>query len=602
MEMFFYLTIMPFIFGAIVTISNSYRLISIVAVGFLSIVSIYGFFNPEAISFSIETPTHHILQILDFILISYFLYQGFKYRDFKTKIFALTQLALYTVVISTTAESSSFDILFDSLSYFMFILINIVGGLIVIYALGYIEYEDFSIEKKRAFIGILLAFLGVMNAIVVTNSLEIFFLLFETTTLASYLLIRYRMDDISIKNGIKALYMNQVGGVALLVGMVILNLNEDSIYFSEIISNQNIIFLPFAILALAGLIKGAQTPFDGWLLGAMVAPTPVSAILHSSTMVKIAPFLIIKLSPILSQSLAGKIVAIFSGFVFISSGLSALYKSNFKEILAHSTISLLGLMIALAAVGTNLTIIASIMLLFFHGVSKAMLFLQAGILEKIYHLKDINDMDSLLSKAPLTTLFILFGFISISLPPFGAFFGKFLAIEGLASEILLVTMMAIGGVVLVLLYLKVSAKLLIKQRESLIKESVPNYMFTPNLFLTLILITTGFFIAPFISNIVAPIAMEITQTSLSISSNSLGLTLKFTEIEFWEIAIGSLILISIPALTLVKLPNIDRVKEYNCAESVNIEIKSYFFKMPTKLFNTIGAIFFVLIILGGFYV
>lgn len=142
-------------------------------------------------------------------------------------------------------------------------------------------------------------------------------------------------------------------------------------------------------------------PFSKWLLGAMVAPTPVSALLHSSTMVKIAPFIILRLSPALKDTPVAYVIMALTGFVFIAAAIGALSQDNFKRILAHSTIALLALMIMMAAVATPVTITASLILVLFHGISKSMLFLNAGILEKVFHLKQSSDMDKLGESGPL---------------------------------------------------------------------------------------------------------------------------------------------------------------------------------------------------------
>jgi ech hydrogenase subunit A len=184
---------------------------------------------------------------------------------------------------------------------------------------------------------------------------------------------------------------------------------------------------------MAALVKGASLPFEGWLLGAMVAPTPVSAMLHSATMVKIAPYLILKLSPALALSVVGGIISVIGALVFVSASYLALSRSMFKEVLGYSTVALLGLMMALAAVGTSESIALAMALMLFHALSKALLFLSAGALERLHHAKEIGDMKGMVERSPKTVGFILFGFMSLTLPPFGLFMGKMFAIESVAS-------------------------------------------------------------------------------------------------------------------------------------------------------------------------
>jgi ech hydrogenase subunit A len=233
---------------------------------------------------------------------------------------------------------------------------------------------------------------------------------------------------------------------------------------------------------MAALVKGAQIPFDGWLLGAMVAPTPVSAILHSATMVKIAPWLLLQLSPALAGTATGLLLSTLGGLVFAAAAYLALSRSLFKEILGYSTISLLGLMIALAALGTPEAVTLTMVMILFHALSKALLFLGAGAVEKLHHRKDVEQMKGLVAYAPLSARFLLFGFVSLTLPPFGLFVVKLFAIEELArllrsSPGLLPLLLAVlvGSTLLVLLYFKATAAILSRPSdlEVPVREKMP---------------------------------------------------------------------------------------------------------------------------------
>jgi ech hydrogenase subunit A len=189
----------------------------------------------------------------------------------------------------------------DKLTVFMFLLINVISGIIAIYSIQYIDGEDCSAFRKKYFLSILFWFIAVMNLIVSSDNMEYFFLFFELTTLASYLFIGFRKDETAVKNAITALWMNQIGVLAILVAIYFITINNyGEATFTNLLAHASAsgILVPLALFSVAALIKGAQMPFSKWLLGAMVAPTPVSALLHSSTMVKIAPFIILRLSPL----------------------------------------------------------------------------------------------------------------------------------------------------------------------------------------------------------------------------------------------------------------------------------------------------------------
>ncbi|HLD22493.1 MAG TPA: proton-conducting transporter membrane subunit, partial [Sulfuricurvum sp.] len=203
----------------------------------------------------------------DIVLLLFFLYQGKLFNHPKVMLLAAMQLVLYGYIESIAPEAGSAEIVVDELSKFMFLIINTVGGIIVLYSVKYMEDEPVSPLKKRLFIGGLLVFLSVMNLIVIANSILLFFFLFEMTTLASYLLIAFRNDELSRANALKALWMNQIGGVVILLGALVAIIGFKSVMFDTLLqSSGGMILLAVALLSMAALVKGASIPFEGWLL------------------------------------------------------------------------------------------------------------------------------------------------------------------------------------------------------------------------------------------------------------------------------------------------------------------------------------------------
>ena len=432
------LLVLPLLFATLLSFLNRRVRNGVAIVGVLSLsaLALLVWFDERFVSFELHYLIKYFFICVDTVLLLFFVWVGWRMKHTLVSLLAIVQLLLFVGVLSVAPHESGNDIVVDKLSAMMYLVINIVGGVIVVYALEYIETEPFTQAKKNRFVAILMLFLGVMNLVVSANNIEIFFLAFELTTLSSYLLIGYRQDELSITNSLKALWMNQIGGVMILLGVLSSIMLYSTLYFDRLIAGASgYMLLPIVFLIFAALIKGASFPFHPWLLGAMVAPTPVSAILHSATMVKIAPFLILKLAPSFSLFVSTT-VALFGGFVFMVASLMALNRDFFKEILALSTVALLALMMALAALGNEKATMAAMILIFFHAISKALLFLQAGVLEKLYHAKYISDINSLVEKAPQTIFFILVGFASLMLPPFGAFVAKFMAFEALSQAIL----------------------------------------------------------------------------------------------------------------------------------------------------------------------
>lgn len=540
---------------------NSIRVRNVVTyiyVFVLMFISLNVFFSSSTITLNFPHVYHQIFIFIDSAVLLYFLHQALKYKNKLVLLFALAQIILFGIVLLMEPSANSYDILIDSVSLVMLLVVNIIGGIIIIYALKYIASEDFKECKKNLFIAILFFFLGVMNLLVSTNNLEIFFLAFELTTLCSYILIRYRLDDLAVQNALRALWMNQIGGVAILLALIASIMYYETIYLDVLLKVVDDMFLlPISLLIIAAFVKGASIPFDRWLLGAMVAPTPVSAILHSATMVKIAPYLILKIAPAFSPMLA-MLVLYFGSFVFMSASILALSKDFFKEILGYSTIALLGFMMAIAALGTEEAIQIVLILIVFHAISKALLFFQAGILEKVYHLKYLHDIDYLASRSKLVVFFVLVGFASLTLPPFGAFIGKFSSIELLSSlieknifYIFPLVFILLGSVFLTLLYFKVVTKLLPKTNEEFEEVEIPfTYKFTS----------------------FALVALLIGGVYVSYLYSFLGTT---------EIVISSvLIVVTMLMLFVVNFKNVKIVKEYNCAEKDDKELGAFYFEIP----------------------
>ena len=550
-----------------------------------------------------------LMDVYDFGLLIYFLYVGLKYKNGYVTSLAILQITLLIIVLLILPHSDTANIYVDKLSVFIYIIVALVGTPIVIYATKYMDYNE---KNKHTFVAILLWFLGVMNFAVSVNNIEWFFALFETTTLASYALISFRKDEEAIKNGILALWMNQIGGVAILIALMLMIKENGYYHFTDILNHpQTVAIAALGFLSLSALVKGAQMPFQNWLLGAMVAPTPVSAILHSATMVKIAPYLILRIAPVIKHTLLAKLLIITTGYVFVTAAIIALTQDNFKKILAYSTISLLGLMMLTAAVGTPIAITASLVLILFHAFAKGFLFIEAGILEKVFHVKYINQMRRLIERAPLTMMFIFFGFLNMTFVPFGVFIGKWMMIEEASnflthgSYIILIVLVGAGSAFLSILYMKVLG---VSVRKA---HGIENIKFIPlpktfnfvSFWYYLILLCLTIFIAPLIANFVVSIAKTFTVLPINIHSSDLSLIINNSTLYFWQILGALFILILIHALPYVVKFKADFVPPYNCGENHPKYLGTWDFKCIQKyepfLMAFSIALFIITVVLGG---
>lgn len=587
----------------------------------LSGISLYLFLShgSEALRFTVPHSVSLGITIADFALLAFVLGVGIKQKNIIVGLLALVQAAVLFYLVRQMPVEEAPQFYIDKLSLFMFVLVNVVSGIIAIFSLKYIEEEDCSKFRKRYFMSMIFWFIAAMNLVVSADNLEYFYLFFELTTLASYLFIRFRKDEISKKNALTALWMNQIGGLAILGAMAytILSPTIGAPSFTALLASAPTagLMMPLALVAIAGLVKGAQYPFSKWLIGAMVAPTPVSALLHSSTMVKIAPFLMLRIAPAIKGTPVATVIICLTAFVFIASAVAALSQDTFKKILAHSTIALLALMILMAAVGSPVAIIASLMLILFHGLSKCMLFLNAGVLERVFHLKETSMMDRLGEIGPFTALITAVGFMSLLLPPFGAFIGKWFSIEALGASntydklivALVLVAIACGGAVLSLLYFKVLGAIISRSGavDRPLHEKIPALFNAPIVTLLVVILLSSLFLPHFIPGYFAPLAADIMNAPVVITTTG------------WTIAIGNISLPILPILAAfvllpvsiigamtVRFKNVDRAKEYMCGENINYQFSSFYFSTEklNSYFISIGVVFFAAILLVAYLV
>ena len=382
-----------------------------------------------------------IISILDFAILIFYLYIGFSLRNWLVLIFSLTQLiplAYFEFVMKAHIVVTPAFVV-DHLAIVMTMVISIIGSLICVFAIRYMYDHEHHLHleksKQSRFFFWLVLFLGAMNGLVFANNLVWLYFFWEVTTLCCYQLISHDRTEIAIKNAARALWMNATGGTAFIFAIIYLYATQggaNALSMQTIIGGSlqgSLILLPIALLCYTGCTKAAQMPFQTWLLGAMVAPTPVSALLHSSTMVKAGVYLVLRLAPAYAGTHLSMVIAMVGAFTFFGASALAVSQTTGKRVLAYSTIANLGLIIACAGINTPLAIAAAILLIIFHAISKGLLFLCAGTIEHQIWSREIEDMEGLAAKAPLTTLITAIGILSMFLPPFGMLLGKWIAIE-----------------------------------------------------------------------------------------------------------------------------------------------------------------------------
>ena len=333
----------------------------------------------------------------------------------------------------------------DKLSVIMALINGLVGGGICLYALGYMrEYHQVAhrdvADRRPFFFALLFIFMGAMFGLIFANNLVWLFLFWEITTLCSFLLIGYTQTDEAKRNALRALVMNLAGGLAFAVAIVWLHRQTGSIELQKLVAmgmhggaDKLLVLVPAALLCFAGITKSAQLPFSNWLLGAMVAPTPVSALLHSSTMVKAGVYLVLRMAPAVAGTKVGMMVALVGAVTFVVGSMAAITTSEAKRVLAWSTVANLGLIVLCGGIGTYEAVWAGILLIIFHAVAKCLLFLCVGVVEHKLHSRNIEDMSGLVVRMPRVAIMMQIGMAGMFLAPFGMLISKWAVLKAVVD-------------------------------------------------------------------------------------------------------------------------------------------------------------------------
>lgn len=335
----------------------------------------------------------------------------------------------------------NFTLMLDGLGFFFASLILGIGLLIIAYARYYLSRDD----NMGEFFTYLLLFQGAMVGIVLSDNILLLLVFWELTSLSSFLLIGYWKHLPAGRQGARmALTVTGMGGLAMIAGMVILGQIVGSYDLSVILQNRELIqgsplYLPALILILLGCFtKSAQFPFHFWLPHAMAAPTPVSAYLHSATMVKAGIFLMARMWPVLSGTPEWFMIVTTAGLVTMVLGaVIALFKHDLKALLAFSTVSQLGLITMLLGTGTAFGAMAAVFHILNHATFKAALFMSAGIIDHEVHTRDIRKLGGLRLLMPIT-----FGIVSLAalsmagIPLLNGFLSKEMMLEETTRTVL----------------------------------------------------------------------------------------------------------------------------------------------------------------------
>ncbi|WNS74779.1 Na+/H+ antiporter subunit A [Bacillus sp. DTU_2020_1000418_1_SI_GHA_SEK_038] len=342
----------------------------------------------------------------------------------------------------------------DGLGLLFALLITGIGSLVVLYSVYYLEKDK---EKLNTFYVYLLLFMGAMLGVVLSDNLIVLYTFWEFTSFSSFLLIGYWYHKERSRYGAqKSMIITVFGGLSMLGGIILLYIMTGTFSISEIAElapaiSGHALFIPALLCFLLGAFtKSAQFPFHIWLPDAMEAPTPVSAYLHSATMVKAGIYLVARMSPVFAeQGLWLWLVAGFGIVTLFWGSFNAVKQTDLKAILAFSTVSQLGMIMSLLGIGAAAlhfdgsnkdyfaaATTAAVFHLINHATFKGSLFMVAGIVDHETGTRDIRKLGGLMNFMPITfTLAIIGTFSMAGLPPFNGFLSKEMFFTGMIRVI-----------------------------------------------------------------------------------------------------------------------------------------------------------------------
>lgn len=348
----------------------------------------------------------------------------------------------------------AFSLRLDGLAWMFAGMVLAIGALVVLYARYYLSEED----SAPRFFAYLLLFMGAMLGLVIAGNLVLMAVFWELTSISSFLLIGFWNQRKDARQGARmALTLTGLGGLALLGGVLLLGRMAGSFELDVVLASGPTILadplypVMLVLVLLGAFTKSAQFPFQFWLPHAMAAPTPVSAYLHSATMVKAGVFLLARLHPALAGSdLFFYLVSTIGAITLLVGAWHAIFQHDLKGLLAYSTISHLGLITLLFGLSSPMAVVAGLFHILNHATFKASLFMAAGIIDHETGSRDMRRLGGLLRPMPITATLAIFAALAMAGVPLmngflskEMFFTEALEIEGHANMRLLIAGVAV---------------------------------------------------------------------------------------------------------------------------------------------------------------
>ena len=386
----------------------------------------------------------------------------------------------------------NFGFLADGLAVFMAMVSSFLGAVIIIYSYGYIEHSD----NQQEYYFMVVLFIGAMMGITLTTNLIFLYLFWEISAVCCWRLIGFFREKEYVRRADKAFLITGAGAFIMLAGFLMIYYQYGTTDLTQL-SGRPVSDLAVTLILFGILTKSATLPLHSWLADAGVAPTPATALLHAAVLVKIGLYAYARLFVVNFEINAvwHTVIPIIAAVSAILAAGAALAENDIKRIVAYSTVSQIGFIFFGLSVGGETAFAGALLYILMHAISKAGLFLCAGIVEHNCHTKDIRQLGGLYKTMPKTAIsFFICAFSVMGVPPLGGFFSKDLVIEGAveAGHPIIAAVFVVGAVMTVLYLLRVFIKVFLgaPRMDHTPAEKSPTMVFSV-VFLAILSIVSG---------------------------------------------------------------------------------------------------------------
>ncbi len=346
----------------------------------------------------------------------------------------------------------SFHLEADALAVFMALVSSLVGAIIILFSFDYISHY----QNQNEYYLMAVLFLGAMMGLIFSANLIFLYVFWEITGIASWRLIGFYRGKTDVLRADKAFLVTAFGALVMLLGIIAVY-GQTGSFDLEYLKGKTLPWLVSAMLLVGMLSKSATLPFHTWLPDAGVAPSPVTALLHAAVLVKIGVYVFARFflaTFALDETMRTAVAIIAAASALVSAG-AALVDTDFKRIVAYSTVSQIAFIFLGLATGSAVGAVGALLYILMHGLAKAGLFLSAGIVEQNAGTKDIRKLGGLMRTMPITGVAFLFcAFSVMGIPPLGGFFGKYMVVaSAVNSGHVATSAVFMFGAILTILYL-----------------------------------------------------------------------------------------------------------------------------------------------------